>query len=126
MAMTNSVAGSGGSTEEVLARHWRDFQAGDVESILKDYAPEAMVITPNGTRKGVAEIREAFQTMFTEIMPAKTSTSKLEKEVVEGELAFIVWSGSSDKYKISFATDTFLIRGGKIVMQTFAPVMEKK
>jgi SnoaL-like domain len=125
-AMTSSVAGSGGSTEEVLARHWRDFQAGDVESILKDYAQEAMVITPNGTRKGVGQIREAFQTMFTEIMPAKTSASKLEKEVVEGELAFIVWSGSSDKYKISFATDTFLIRGGKIVMQTFAPVMEKK
>jgi ketosteroid isomerase-like protein len=124
--MTNSVAGAGGSTEEVLARHWRDFQAGDVESILKDYAPDAMVITPNGTRKGVAEIRAAFTTMFTEIMPAKTSTSKLEKEVVEGELAFIVWSGSSDTYEISFATDTFLIRGGKIVMQTFAPVMEKK
>jgi ketosteroid isomerase-like protein len=121
--MTNLAAGS---TEAVLARHWRDFQAGDVESILKDYAPDAMVITPNGTRKGVAEIRAAFTTMFTEIMPAKTSTSKLEKEVVEGELAFIVWSGSSDKYKISFATDTFLIRGGKIVMQTFAPVMEKK
>ena len=124
--MTNSVAGSGGSTEEVLARHWRDFQAGDVESILKDYAPDAMVITPNGTRKGVAEIRAAFTTMFTDIMPAKSSTSKLEKKVVEGELAFIVWSGSSDKYKISFATDTFLIRGGKIVAQTFAPVMEKK
>jgi ketosteroid isomerase-like protein len=124
--MTNSVAGAGGSTEEVLARHWRDFQAGDVESILKDYAPDAMVITPNGTRKGVAEIRAAFTTMFTEIMPAKTSTSKLEKEVVEGELAFIVWSGSSGTHRIPFATDTFLVRGGKIVMQTFAPVMEKK
>jgi ketosteroid isomerase-like protein len=120
------MAGSGGSTAEVLARHWRDFQAGDVDSILKDYAPDAMVVTPQATRKGVAQIREAFQMMFTEIMPAKTSTSKLEKEVVEGELAFILWTGSSDKYNISFATDTFLIRGGKIVAQTFAPVMEKK
>jgi hypothetical protein len=124
--MTNSVAGSGGSTEEVLARHWRDFQAGDVESILKDYAPDAMVITAQATRKGVAQIRAAFETLFAEIMPAKTSTAKLEKEVVEGELAFILWSGSSDKYKIPFATDTFLVRGGKIVRQTFAAVMEKK
>src|ERR1700689_5771687 len=108
--MTNSVAGSGGSTEEVLARHWRDFQAGDVESILKDYAPEAMVITPNGTRKGVGQIREAFKTMFSEIMPGNTSTSKWEKQVVEGEVAFIVWSGSSGTYKIPFATDIFLGR----------------
>src|ERR1700678_584815 len=125
-AMTNSAAGSGGSTEEVLARHWRDFQAGDVESILKDYAPDAMVITAQATRKGVAQIRAAFETLFAEIMPAKTSTAKLGKEVVEGEVAFILWSGSSDKYKIPFATDTFLVRGGKIVRQTFAAVMEKK
>jgi len=124
--MTNSKAGSGGSTEEVLARHWRDFRAGDVESILADYAPDAMVITPQATRNGVAQIREAFNALFAGVMPPKTSTTKLEKEVVEGELAFIVWSGSSDKYNIPFATDTFLVRGGKIVRQTFAAVMEKK
>ena len=124
--MTNAKAGSGGSTEEVLARHWRDFKAGDVDSILADYAPDALVITPHATRKGVGQIREAFKEMFAGIMPPDTSTTKLEKEVVEGELAFIVWSGSSDKYSIPFATDTFLVRGGKIVRQTFAAVMEKK
>ena len=124
--MTNSKAGSGGSTEDVLARHWRDFRAGDLDSILADYAADAMVITPQATRKGVAQIREAFKTMFAEIMPTKTSTAKLEKEVVEGEVALIVWSGKSDKYNIPFATDTFLVREGKIVKQTFAAVMEKK
>ena len=124
--MTNSKAGSGGSTEEVLARHWRDFKAGDVDSILADYAPDATVITPQATRKGVGQIGEAFKELFAGIMPPKTSTTKLEKEVVEGELAFILWSGSSDKYNIPFATDTFLVRGGKIVRQTFAAVMEKK
>ena len=124
--MTETKAGSGGTTKEVLDRHWRDFLAGDVEAILKDYAADAFVITPLATRKGVAEIREAFKTMFGEIMPPGTSTAKLSKEEIVGEVAFIVWSGSSDKYSIPFATDTFLIRGGKIVGQTFAPVMEKK
>ncbi|HEY0702439.1 MAG TPA: nuclear transport factor 2 family protein [Candidatus Acidoferrales bacterium] len=124
--MTETKAGSGGTTKEVLDRHWRDFRAGDVESILKDYAADAFLITPGGTRKGLAEIREAFTAFFTDMMPAATSQAKLDKEVIVGEVAFIVWAGSSDKYNISFATDTFLIRGGKIVSQTFAPVMEKK
>jgi hypothetical protein len=124
--MVETKAGSGGSTKEVLDRHWRDFLAGDVAAILKDYAAEAFVITPNGTRRGLAEIRAAFQTMFAEIMPPATSSAKLSKEEIVGEVAFIVWSGSSEKYEIPFATDTFLIRGGKIVAQTFAPVMEKR
>jgi hypothetical protein len=125
-AMTETKAGSGGSTKEVLDRHWRDFLAGDVEAILKDYAADAFLITPMATRRGHKEIREGFKTMFTEIMPPGTSTAKLSKEEIVGEVAFIVWSGSADKYNIPFATDTFLIRGGKIVAQTFAPVMEKK
>lgn len=123
---TQTKAGSGGTTKEVLDRHWRDFLAGDVEEILKDYAAEAFVITPNGTRRGLGEIREAFQALFAGVMPPGTSSAKLSKEEIVGEMAFIVWSGSSEKYNISFATDTFLIRGGKIVAQTFAAVMEKK
>lgn len=117
---------AGGSTEEVLARHWRDFQDGDISSILADYAPDAVLITPQATRKGHAEIRAGFTTLFAEIFPPKTSAVKLEKQVVEGELAFIVWSGSSPFYNAPFATDTFLIRDGKIVAQTFAAQMEKK
>jgi hypothetical protein len=124
--MTKSLAGSGGSAKEVLDRHWRDFLAGDVESILKDYAAEAFVITPQSTRRGHGEIREAFKTMFAEIMPPGSSAAKLSKEEIVGEVAFIVWSGSSETYEISFATDTFVIRGGKIVAQTFAAVMVKK
>jgi hypothetical protein len=124
--VTGTKAGAGGTTKEVLDRHWRDFLAGDVESILKDYAAEAFVITPSGTRRGLGEIRAAFQTMFAEIMPPGSSAARLSKEEIVGEVAFIVWSGTSEKYEIPFATDTFVIRGGKIVAQTFAPVMEKK
>jgi hypothetical protein len=124
--MTETKAGSGGTTKEVLDRHWRDFLAGDVEEILKDYAADAFLITPQATRRGRAEIGEGFKRVFAEILPPGTSTATLSKEEIVGEMAFIVWSGSSDTYNIPFATDTFLIRGGKIVGQTFAAVMEKK
>jgi ketosteroid isomerase-like protein len=122
--MTNAKAG--GSTEEVLARHWRDFQAGDVEAIMADYAADAVLISTMGTLKGHAQIREAFGSIFSHLFPPGASTLKLEKQVVEGETAYIVWSGSAPKFDVPFATDTFWIRDGKIAVQTFAAKMDKK
>jgi ketosteroid isomerase-like protein len=122
--MTNANAGE--QTEKTLARHWRDFNAGDVDAIMADYAADAILVTAQGTRKGHAEIRGGFMRLFAEIFPPKSSSTKLEKQVVEGELAYIIWSGSSPKFNIPFATDTFVVRDGKIVMQTFAAQMEPK
>jgi len=121
-----AIINEGEQTEKTLARHWRDFGACDLESIMADYAPDAVLVTAWATRKGHAEIREGFKMIFAEIFPPKMSTVKLEKQVVEGELAFIVWSGSSPKYNVPFATDTFVIRDGKIVLQTFAAQMDEK
>jgi hypothetical protein len=41
-------------------------------------------------------------------------------------MAYILWSGSSALYNATFATDTFVMRDGKIVAQTFAAQLEKK
>jgi hypothetical protein len=121
-----AIINAGEQTEKTLARHWRDFGAGDVESIMADYAPDAVLVTARTTWKGHTEIREGFRKLFAEMFPPKLTAVKLEKQVVEGELAFIVWSGDSPKYSVPFATDTFLIRDGKIVAQTFAAQMDKK
>jgi hypothetical protein len=125
-AMTTTKAGSGGSTEEVLVRHWRDFQAGDVDAIIADYAADAVLISTMGTLKGHAQIREAFGSIFSHLFPPGASSFKMEKQVVEGETAYIVWSGSAPKFDVPFATDTFWIRDGKIAVQTFAAKMDKK
>jgi ketosteroid isomerase-like protein len=122
--MTNTNVG--GSTEQVLARHWKDFQAGDVEAIIADYAADAVLISMMGTLKGHAQIREAFQSIFSHLFPPGASALKLEKQVIEGETAYIIWSGTAPKYDVPFATDTFWIRDGKIAIQTFAAKMDKK
>jgi ketosteroid isomerase-like protein len=122
--MTNENAGA--ETEKVLARHWRDFVAGDLESIMADYAQDAILLSAMGTLKGHAQIRPMFESIFSHLFPKGTSTLKLEKQSVEGELGFIVWSGSAPKYEVPFATDTFWIREGKIATQTFAANMVKK
>jgi ketosteroid isomerase-like protein len=116
----------GESTEQVLARHWRDFVAGDLESIMADYAQDALLVSAMGTMKGHPQIRLMFESIFSHLFPPGTSTLKLEKQSIEGEIGFIIWSGSAPKYEVPFATDTFWIRDGKIAVQTFAANMVKK
>ncbi|PYX26795.1 MAG: nuclear transport factor 2 family protein [Acidobacteria bacterium] len=113
-------------TEKTLLRHWRAFGAGDVEAIIADYAEDAVLITPDGLLKGRAEIRSLFTKIFVSMFPPKSTSLSLAKQIVEGELAYILWSGSSSLYSAAFATDTLVIRGGKIVAQTFAAQLNKK
>jgi hypothetical protein len=51
---------------------------------------------------------------------------KMIRQEISGEVAFIVWSAESDKYRFPLATDTFVIRNGKIVTQTVVMKRERK
>jgi ketosteroid isomerase-like protein len=114
----------GEQTEKTLLHHWQAFGAGDVEAIMADYAEDAVLISPEGTLKGHAQIRSLFTQIFTNMFPPAGSSLNLTKQIVEGEIAYILWSGSSPHCKVPFGTDTFVIRDGKIVAQTFAAQLE--
>ena len=118
--------GSSEQTEVILLRHWQAFGAGDVEAILADYAEDAVLITPDGVLKGSVQIRSLFAQIFANMFPPDKTELNLTKQVVEGEIAYILWSGSSPYYNAPFATDTFVIRDGKIIAQTFAAQLEAK
>jgi len=114
----------GKQTEETLLKHLQAFGSGDVDAILSDYDDVAVLIMPDGPLRGTAEIRLGFEALLEDLPPG--STIEVSKQIVEGEIAYIVWSGESEKVKIPFATDTFVMRDGKIVAQTFTPQMEEK
>jgi hypothetical protein len=42
------------------------------------------------------------------------------QQIVDGEHAYIFWKAESDNYDVPLGTDTFVIRDGKIVFQSFA------
>ena len=54
--------------------------------------------------------------------------SKFEmiKQIIDGEIAYIVWTLESEQVKVILGTDTFVIRDGKILTQTFAVHTEAK
>ena len=107
------------STQQVLDHHLQAFGAGDLNGILEDYTDGSIIITPDGVRRSRNEMSEFFSTLFAEF--AKPGMSfNMDQQIVDGEIAFISWSAETADNVYELGTDTFLIRDGKIVTQTFA------
>lgn len=107
------------TTTEVVQHHLQSFGASDLEGILSDYAPEAVLFTPDGTLRGVDAIRALFVAMLEEFgKPGAAFT--LRQQHVSGEHAYILWSAQTADNSYELGTDTFHVRDGKIVVQSFA------
>ncbi len=106
-------------TEAVLVHHLQAFGAGDVDEILKDYTEDSVLILPDATVRGFDGLRQAFTKFVTEILPAG-SPFEMKKQEIVGDIAYIFWAASSAKYDVPLGTDTFVVKDGKIVVQTFA------
>ncbi len=113
------------STKEVLDHHLKSFGEGDLEGILSDYAPDAVLFTPKGPLKGTDEIRPLFVAMLAEFAKPGASHSMLH-ESIEGEYAYMLWTAETADNSYEFATDTLVVRGGKIVAQSYASKMNRK
>ena len=107
------------STKDVLDHHMESFDAGDVEGVLSDYAPDAVLFTPHGPLKGIGEIKPMFQAMIAEFGKPGTAFS-MKQLSVEGDYAYILWTAETADKVYELATDTFVVRDGKIVAQSFA------
>jgi hypothetical protein len=109
------------TTKQVLEHHWNAFKANDLEATMADYTEASVLITPDKTYKGLAEIRENFVNAFA-AFPKDSTTMKLQKSIVQQDVGYIIWDAVTPKFKLSYATDTFIIQNGKIVRQTYAGV----
>lgn len=113
------AAESSKTTEDVLAHHLEAFGSGNLDAILADYTAESVLFTPLGVLEGPEAMTPLFEGLFAEF--AKPGMKfKMERQLVVGELALIVWSAETADNVYEMATDTFVIRDGKIVAQTFA------
>jgi hypothetical protein len=110
-----------GKTREILDHHWKTFTDNDLAGTLADYTEESILITPDRTYKGMKEIRENFQSAFS-TFPKSASTLRLNKSVVQRDVGYIIWEATGPKVRLQFGTDTFIIRNGKILSQTFGGV----
>ena len=113
------------STKDVIDRHLKYFDRGDLKGVLSDYAPGAVMFTPDGPLKGPDAIRPLFQALIAEFgKPGASFNMKLQS--VEGDYAYILWSAETADNVYQLATDTFVVRDGKIVAQSFTSKINPK
>jgi ketosteroid isomerase-like protein len=107
------------STSEVLDRHLRSFAEHDIDGVLADYAPDSVLFVEAGPLKGPGAIRPLFETLISEFAKPGSSFT-MQRRHIDGEHAYILWNAETADNLYKFATDTFVVRNGKIVAQSFA------
>ena len=113
------------TTKEVLDNHMKCFGKGDLNGILSDYAPAAVLFTPGGPLVGVDAIRPLFVGLLAEF-GKPGSSFELKHQSIKGDYAYILWSAETADNRYDMATDTFVIKNGKIVAQSFAAKISPK
>jgi len=112
-------------TKIVLDHHWETFLSNDLDGVMEDYTEESILITPNGTFRGLKEIRGNFVNAFSAFPTSIANLTLTESRVVK-DVGYILWTAETPEFNLTYATDTFIIRNGKIIRQTFAGVREAK
>lgn len=105
--------------EALIQHHIAAFQRGDVEAVLSDYAPDAVMVTKGtGALVGVEAIRSAYEMIFEHVFPPATTTVDFEPLIAAGEIALLHFTARTPTVRTVGAFDSFVIRNGKIVGQT--------
>ena len=107
-------------TEATLAHHLQAFGEGSIDGILSDYTEDSILFAPDGPVHGLDEIRTFIEAFVNNMPPGMMEAFEMIRQDVEGEIAYIVWKAEPF---VPLGTDTFIVRDGKIVVQTFAAYM---
>ncbi len=107
-------------TEATLAHHLQAIGKGDIDAILSDYTEDSILFTPDGPVRGLDELRKFFEAFISNMPPGMMGAFKMVRQDIEGEIAYIVWTAEPF---VALGTDTFVVRDGKIIVQTFAAHM---
>jgi hypothetical protein len=99
------------ATKDVLEHHGAAVLSGDIDAVMEDYTDDSVFISNiGGVLRGVNAIRPVFE------MGRDYSSFQGTTQYIEGEVAYATWTAEG----VGFGTDTFIIRDGKIVVQTVA------
>ena len=113
-------------TNTLVGRHLAAFSAGNVDELVEDYTDASVLITQDATIKGRDALRDFFSGLLSELFRPGTYEFIMDVERVEGDTVYIVWHASCESADVVLATDTFVLRDGKIATQTFTAKVESE
>ncbi len=103
------------TTLAVLDHHMKAMDEADVDGVMSDYAEDCVFISGATILRGIDQVRN----VFTRVPAGMASQMHMDHYVADGDIAYIVWSMPNG----SKGTDTFVMRDGKILVQTVANFM---
>ena len=110
------------SSQEVFKSHLYFGKYGTVEEDLeKNYSSDLVVLTGWGVFHGYDGMRQLAKLLREQLPDA---TFEYHTTLVEGEYAFLEWTGTSKKAIVRDGADSFVIRDGRIIAQTIHYTVE--
>jgi ketosteroid isomerase-like protein len=116
-----------GTPEQIIAHHFATFATGDLDAVMSDYADDAVLITAAGVAHGKAAIRAQFAPL---VRAPQTGTAAPQRrrgpDIIEKHftpnVAWLMWVQNRGKPNELRGVETYLIRGGKIRLETVGTV----
>jgi ketosteroid isomerase-like protein len=107
------------ATATLLNNHLTCFGARDLNGVLADYTSDSVFFTADGPLIGVKAIRPFFERLMAEFAHPG-ARFELTHQSVNGDHAYIVWNADTPDNRYELGTDTFVIKNGKIAIQSVA------
>ena len=102
------------TTAERMTDYLRVFETREPRPMAELYSEKAFVIWGDRMWRGRGEIELFYKEIFDRVLPPDTVFAPNKYEVIEKDIAYIVWSGSSSSSQIKVGVDTFVVREGEI------------
>ena len=131
LALVLCVSTPAFAVDKVLEHHVAQMKTGDLEAVLSDYAPNAVVVTPAGAMSpnGVfigKDTRKLFTILTSKENLPGNKTMQVTYESLAPDTTLMRWVQFKGTPKQISGYDVFVIRGGKIVFQTVSIDPPKK
>ena len=105
--------------EQFAADRLAYFQAGNVEALASQYAPDAIVITPMGVLRGRDQIAGMIEGIVKEFAQPGVAFSLLTS-VAEGDIVSFTWAATTNANVYELGAETYVLKDGLAQYQTFA------
>lgn len=131
LALVLCVSAPAFAADKVLEHHVAQMKTGDLEAVLSDYAPNAVVVTPAGmiSPSGVfigKDTRKLFSVLTNKENLPGNKTMQVTYESLAPDTTLMRWVQYKGTPKQMSGYDVFVVRGGKIVFQTVSIDPAKK
>ena len=104
------------SAKSVIEDHWRLGREGTAEEDLqRNFSTDLVILTRDGVHRGHAGILRLAERLRGEVPNMRIEyTTKL----IEGEVGFLEWTAMGDGARIEDGADSYVVRDGRIAVQT--------